>query len=192
MEFQVVERARQKVDKEAADAHQAHCRIVAKCRRCAEWTAALQARNLRLEMLPGRVGPGAGAGIRYFLHQAKEQAQKLLVLEVSAKAEALLLLHAMKERAGEEARLATEVGNLQLMGAHDPREDFLEVSRWGTEAQAVKTSTTLDSDSVRKIPRARAHAKSRQKSHTGNCGKAQLKSGSRARSSLPKSLLQKS
>jgi hypothetical protein len=39
-------------------------------------------------MLPGRVGPGAGAGIRYFLHQAKEQGQKLLALEASAKAEA--------------------------------------------------------------------------------------------------------
>ena len=95
--------------------HLAHCRILAKIRQCAEWTASLHARNLRLEMLPGRVGPGAGAGIRYFLHQAKEQAQKLLVLEASAKAEALFFLHAMTERAGEEARLAAEVGRLQSM-----------------------------------------------------------------------------
>ena len=41
LEFQAAERARRKADKEAADAHQAHCLIVAKCRRCAEWTAAL-------------------------------------------------------------------------------------------------------------------------------------------------------
>ena len=53
--------------------------------------------------------------MKVHIDQAKEQAQKLLVLEASAKAEALFLLHAMKERAGEEARLAAEVGNLQLM-----------------------------------------------------------------------------
>jgi hypothetical protein len=34
LEFQVEERARQKVDKEAADAHGAHCRILAMIRRC--------------------------------------------------------------------------------------------------------------------------------------------------------------
>jgi hypothetical protein len=49
------------------------------------------------------------------IDQAKEQAQKLLVLEASAKVEALFLLHTMTERAREEAHLATEVGNLQLM-----------------------------------------------------------------------------
>jgi hypothetical protein len=45
LEFQVAERARQKVDKEAADAHQAHCRIVVTIRWCAKWMASLQARR---------------------------------------------------------------------------------------------------------------------------------------------------
>jgi hypothetical protein len=115
LDFQAAERARRKADKEAADAHEAHCLILAKIRRCTEWTASLQARNLQLEMLPGRVGSGAGAGLRYNLHQAKEHEQKLLALEASAKAEAFFLLLAMVEGAGEETRLATEVGNLQLM-----------------------------------------------------------------------------
>jgi hypothetical protein len=35
-----------------------------------------------------------------------------------------------------------------------------------TEAQASKSAATLDSDSLRKIPRARARAKPGQKSHT--------------------------
>jgi hypothetical protein len=39
----------------------------------------------------------------------------LLALEASAKAEAFFFLHAMMARAEEEARLAAEVGNLQLM-----------------------------------------------------------------------------
>ena len=47
--------------------------------------------------------------------QAKEQGQKLLALEASAKAEGFFFLHAMTERAGEEARLAAEVGRLQHM-----------------------------------------------------------------------------
>jgi hypothetical protein len=41
LEFQVAERARRKVDKEAADAHEAHCLILAKIRRCAKWMASL-------------------------------------------------------------------------------------------------------------------------------------------------------
>ena len=83
--------------------------------------ASLQARSLRLEMLPGQSPARAGAcrrvqaRVQVHIDQAKEQAQKLLVLEASAKAEALFLLHAMTERAGEEARLAAEVGRLQSM-----------------------------------------------------------------------------
>ena len=70
--------------------------------------ASLQARNLRLEMLPGRVGPGAGAGLRYNRRHAKEHGRKLQALEASAKAEALSLLLERRERAGEETRLAVE------------------------------------------------------------------------------------
>ena len=55
------------------------------------------------------------ARVKVHIDQAKEQAQKLLVLEASAKAEAFFFLHAKKERAGEEACLATEVGRLQHM-----------------------------------------------------------------------------
>jgi hypothetical protein len=66
-------------------------------------------------MLPDRIGPGAGAGLRYNLHHAKEHGKKLLALESSAQAEALRLLLATVERAGEEARLAAEVNGLQLM-----------------------------------------------------------------------------
>jgi hypothetical protein len=52
LEFQAAEWARRKADTEAADAHEAHCRILATIRRCAKWMASLQARDLRLEMLP--------------------------------------------------------------------------------------------------------------------------------------------
>ena len=55
------------------------------------------------------------ARVKVHIDQAKEQAQKLLVLEASAKAEAFFFLHAKKERAGEEALLAAEVGRLQHM-----------------------------------------------------------------------------
>jgi hypothetical protein len=55
------------------------------------------------------------ARVQEHIDQAKEQAQKLLVLEASAKAEALFFLYAMTERAGEEARLAAEVGRMQSM-----------------------------------------------------------------------------
>ena len=109
------------LDKEAADAYEAHCRILAKIRQCAKWKASLQARNLRLEMLPGQSPARAGAcrrvqaRVKVHIDQAKEQAQKLLVLEASAKAEAFFFLHAKKERAGQEARLAAEVGRLQHM-----------------------------------------------------------------------------
>ena len=58
---------------------------MAKIRQCAKWMASLQARNLRLEMLPGRVGPGAGAGLRYNLRQAKEHGRKLQALEARRK-----------------------------------------------------------------------------------------------------------
>jgi hypothetical protein len=56
-------------------------------------------------MLPGRVGPGAGAGLRYNLHQAKEHGRKLLTLEASAKAEAFFFLHAMMARASESCSI---------------------------------------------------------------------------------------
>jgi hypothetical protein len=55
------------------------------------------------------------ARVQELIHQAKEHGQKLLALEASAKAEAFFLLLAMVERAGEETRLAAEVGNLQIM-----------------------------------------------------------------------------
>jgi hypothetical protein len=56
LEFRAAEWARRKADKKAAGAYmyEAHCLILSKIRRCAKWTASLQARNLRLEMLPGR------------------------------------------------------------------------------------------------------------------------------------------
>jgi hypothetical protein len=90
-------------------------------RSSAKWMASLQARSLRLEMLPGHSPARAGAcrrvqaRVQEHIDQAKEQAQKLLVLEASAKAEALFFLYAMTERAGEEARLAAEVGRMQSM-----------------------------------------------------------------------------
>jgi hypothetical protein len=102
------------LDKEAADAYEAHCRILAKIRQCAKWKASLQARNLRLEMLPGQSPARAGAcrrvqaRVQEHIVQAKEQGQKLQALEASAKAEALSLLLEMRERAGEETRLAVE------------------------------------------------------------------------------------
>ena len=102
------------LDKEAADAYEAHCRILAKIRQCAKWKASLQARNLRLEMLPGQSPARAGAcrrvqaRVQEHIVQAKEQGEKLLALEASAKAEALSLLLEMRERAGEETRLAAE------------------------------------------------------------------------------------
>ena len=102
------------LDKEAADAYEAHCRILAKIRQCAKWKASLQARNLRLEMLPGQSPARAGAcrrvqaRVQEHIVQAKEQGQKLLALEASAKAEALSLLLERRERAGEETRLAVE------------------------------------------------------------------------------------
>ena len=102
------------LDKEAADAYEAHCRILAKIRQCAKWMASLQARNLRLEMLPGQSPARAGAcrrvqaRVQEHIVQAKEQGEKLLALEASAKAEALSLLLEMRERAGEETRLAAE------------------------------------------------------------------------------------
>jgi hypothetical protein len=88
-----------------------------KIRQCAKWKASLQARNLRLEMLPGQSpAPAPGpARVQELINQAKEHGQKLLALEASAKAEALCLLHAMMERAGEETRLAAEVGRMQFM-----------------------------------------------------------------------------
>ena len=102
------------MDKEAADAYEAHCRILAKIRQCAKWKASLQARNLRLEMLPGQSPARAGAcrrvqaRVQEHIVQAKEHGEKLLALEASAKAEALSLLLERRERAGEETRLAVE------------------------------------------------------------------------------------
>jgi hypothetical protein len=68
LEFQAAEGARRKADKEAADTYEAHRLILSKIRRCAKWTASLKVRNLRLQMLPDRVGPGAGAGLHYNLY----------------------------------------------------------------------------------------------------------------------------
>ena len=90
---------------------------MSKIRRCAKWTASLQARNFRLEMLPGR-SPAPAPGptrVQELLHQATEHGKKLLALESSAQAEAFRLLLATVERIGEEARLAAEVNGLQLM-----------------------------------------------------------------------------
>jgi hypothetical protein len=61
LEFQAAEWARWKADKEAANAHEAHRLILAKIHRCAKWTASLQVRNLRLEMLSGQsLAPAPG------------------------------------------------------------------------------------------------------------------------------------
>ena len=87
---------------------------MAKIRQCAKWKASLKARNLRLEMLPGQSPARAGAcrrvqaRVQEHIVQAKEQGEKLLALEASAKAEALSLLLERRERAGEETRLAVE------------------------------------------------------------------------------------
>jgi hypothetical protein len=113
----VAEWARRKADKNAADAHEAHRLILSKIRRCAKWMVSLQARNLRLEMLPNQspaLAPGPTC-VQELLHQAKEHGKKLMALESSAQAEAFQLLLATVERAGEEARLAAEVSGLQLM-----------------------------------------------------------------------------
>ena len=83
---------------------------------CAKWTASLHARNLWLEMLPGR-SPAPAPGptrVQEFFHQAKEHGKKLLALESSAQADTFRLLLATVERAGEEACLAAEVNGLQL------------------------------------------------------------------------------
>ena len=116
LEFHAAEWARREADKEAKAANEAHRLILSKIRRCAKWTVSLRVRNLRLQLLPGRVGPGAGAGLRYDLHRAESRvAPELLALESSAHADSFRLLLAAVERAGEEARLAAEVNGLKLM-----------------------------------------------------------------------------
>ena len=116
LEFGVAEWARREADKEAKVANEAHHLILSKIRRCAKWTALLRVRKLKLEMLPGHVGPGVGAGLRYNLHRAESRvAPELLALESSAHADSFRLLHASVERAREEAYLATEVNVLHLM-----------------------------------------------------------------------------
>ena len=76
--------------------------------------ASLQARSLRLEMLPGQSPARAGAcrrvqaRVQEHIVHVKEQGEKLLALEASAKAEGLSLLLEMRERAGEETCLAAE------------------------------------------------------------------------------------
>ena len=75
-------------------------------------------------MLLGRVGPGAGAGLRYDLHRAESRvAPELLALESSAHADSFRLLRATVERAGEEARLAAEVNVLKLMVEGETKYD---------------------------------------------------------------------
>ncbi len=76
-------------------------------------------------MLPGRVGPGAGAGLRYNLRQAKEQGQKLQALEASTKAEALSLLLEMREKLA--ARLESE--RAERAGEEHERTDWRAVAQ---------------------------------------------------------------
>jgi hypothetical protein len=115
LEFQAAEWARRQADKKAVDAYEAHSLILSKIRKLTEWTASLRVRNLRLKLHLGRVGPGASAGLRYNLHLAAKWGTELLALESRAHADSFRLLCAMRERAGEEARLAAEVNVLQFM-----------------------------------------------------------------------------
>ena len=155
------ERARQKVDKEAADAHGAHCQILIMIRRSAMWMASHQARNLRLEMLPGKSPARAGAcrrvqaRVQEHIVQAKEQGEKLLALEASAKAEALSLLLEMRERAGEETRLAAEddldVSDGELC-FEDPRQ-----AAWAAPPQDLREVTKDEAGTaLRSLVRAAA------------------------------------
>ena len=76
MEFEATEWARREADKEAAAACKAHSRIVFKIRQLTEWMTSLRLRHLRLQLHPGRVGPGAGAGLRYNLHWVAERGDR--------------------------------------------------------------------------------------------------------------------
>ena len=76
-----------------------------KIQQLAEWMTSLRLRHLRLQMHPSRVGPGAGAGLRYDLHLAAKRGEELTALESRAKADSFRLLSASRELAGEEACL---------------------------------------------------------------------------------------
>ena len=47
-----------------------------------------------------------------------------------------------------------------------PKEDFLEVLTWNRDGKLAAAAATLDSDSLRKIPRARARARNRARNPT--------------------------
>jgi hypothetical protein len=88
---------------------------VVKIQQLAEWMTSLRLRHLRLQMHPSRVGPGAGAGLRYDLHLAAKRGEELTALESRAQANSFRLMSAARELAGEEIRLAVEVDVLQHM-----------------------------------------------------------------------------
>ena len=44
----------------------------------------LRLRHLRLQLYPGRIGPGAGAELRYNMHQAAKRREELTALESRA------------------------------------------------------------------------------------------------------------
>ena len=73
----MAEWARREADKEAAAACKAHSQIVFKIRQLTEWMTSLRLRHLRLQVHRGRIGPGAGAGLRYDLHHAAEWGEEL-------------------------------------------------------------------------------------------------------------------
>jgi hypothetical protein len=102
-------------DREAADACKAQRRIVAKIKQLAEWMTSLRWRHLRLQLHPGRVGPGVGTGLRYNVHLAAKRGKEQIALESRAQADSFRLLSAARELAGEEIRLAAEVDLLQEM-----------------------------------------------------------------------------
>ena len=66
-------------------------------------------------MHPGRVGPGAGAGLRYNVHLAAKRAKELVALESRAQADFDRLLSAARELARKEIRLCAAVDLLLEM-----------------------------------------------------------------------------
>jgi hypothetical protein len=87
VDYHAAEWARREADREAADACKAQRRIVSKIQELAEWIKSLRLRHLRLQMHPGRVGPGAGARLRYNLHLTAKRAKELGALESRAHAD---------------------------------------------------------------------------------------------------------
>jgi hypothetical protein len=113
IDFQAAEWARREANKEAAAACKAQRRIVVKIQQLAEWMTSLRLRHLRLQMHPSRVGPGAGAGLRY-----------------NGAGDSDRLLSAARELAGKEIRLATLVDRLQEM-VKDQKEHDREARLFG-------------------------------------------------------------